>query len=101
MGYYHPPISDTPTVKTFESFIAVSKYLKDTYSIKISSVYAHRELGATDCPGDLIYEKFPSLKKAIFEIAPVSDITPKIPQEDIERHSNSKSFQQLLNFAKP
>jgi N-acetylmuramoyl-L-alanine amidase len=102
MGYYHPPVSDTPTVKTFESFIAVGKYLKDTYSIKISSVYAHRELGATDCPGDLIYKKFPDLKKAIFETTPpIIPIDTEIPTENIERYSNSKSFQQLLNFAKP
>ncbi len=101
MGYYHPPVSDTATVKTFESFIAVGKYLKDTYSIKISSFYAHRELGATDCPGDIIYEKIPNLKNAIFEIAPVSDINPEITPEDIERYSNSKSFKQLLHYSKP
>lgn len=101
MGYYHPPVSDTPTVKTFETFIAVAKYLKNTYSVEISSFYAHRDLGATDCPGDIIYSKIPDLKKAIFEIAPPVDTNPEIGQEDTERYSNSKSYLQLLQYSKP
>ncbi len=95
MGYYHPPVSDTPTVKTFESFIAVGKYIKDNYSIRISSFYAHRELGATDCPGDIIYENMPNLKKAIFEITPPIDIAFE-SDEDMEKYSHSKSFKQLI-----
>ncbi|MCG2724977.1 MAG: peptidoglycan recognition protein family protein [Elusimicrobia bacterium] len=101
MGNYHPPISDTPTIKTFENFIAIGKYLKETYSINISSFYAHRDLDATACPGDLIYEKIPKLKKAIFEIAPVPDINPEIPPETIDKYLNSKSFRQLINYSKP
>ena len=95
MGYYHPPVSDTPTVKTFESFIAVGKYIKDNYSIRISSFYAHRELRATDCPGDIIYENMPNLKKAIFEITPPIDIAFE-SDEDMEKYSHSKSFKQLI-----
>ena len=100
MGYYHPPVSDTPTVKTFESFIMVGKYIKDNYSIRISSFYAHRELGATACPGDIIYENMPNLKKAIFEITPPIDIAFEI-DEDMEKYSHSKSFRQLIHYSKP
>ena len=101
MGYYHPPVSDTPTVKTFESFIAVGKYLKDTYSIKISSFYAHRDLGATACPGDIIYKRMPGLKKAIFEIPPATDISSEISREIIGKYLHSKSFRQLIHYSKP
>lgn len=100
MGNYHPPVSDTPTIKTFESFITAGEYLKDTYSIKISSFYAHRDLGATACPGDLIYTKMPELKKAIFETLPISDISPEIPQKNIAQYLNIKSFRQLIHQPK-
>jgi len=100
MGNYHPPISDTPTVKTFESFITLGKYLKNQYSVKRSSFYAHRELGKTSCPGDNIYSQMKLLRDSIFtstEAASVQVEAPPLPDETTFA-TNAESLKQLLMF---
>lgn len=74
MGNHHPPTSDQPTAKTIDSFVQVGKYLKDNYSIAVSSFHAHREIGSTDCPGDILYAKMPYLKELIFVPAPAPQV---------------------------
>jgi len=67
MGNYHPPKNDQPSDKAINAIISIASYVANTYSVDKSSFYAHRDLGQTDCPGDILYSKIPEIKKAIFE----------------------------------
>lgn len=70
MGNYHPPASDQPSQKALDSFAQAGKYLKDNYSIAVSSFHSHREIGSTDCPGDILHARMPVLKEIIYAPAP-------------------------------
>ncbi|MBI4656306.1 MAG: N-acetylmuramoyl-L-alanine amidase [Elusimicrobia bacterium] len=78
MGNYHPPESDTPTVKTFDAIVNLGRYVSETYEIRVSSFFGHRDLNATDCPGDGLYQMIPELKKEIFfpDIPPAAQVVP-------------------------
>lgn len=94
MGNHHPPISDIPTVKTFESFANLGRYLKENYEIKVSSFFAHRELGATVCPGDNLYSRMDALRESVFSPPP----TVEEPAGEISGTENSPALRQLLKF---
>lgn len=66
MGNYHPPVNNFLTTETIKSIITLTKYIKDKYFIPKNEFYAHRDLSATDCPGDIIYQKIPEIKEIIF-----------------------------------
>jgi hypothetical protein len=80
MGNYHPPQHDPVTQATINSFVSVGRYLKDTYDVNVSSFYAHRELGQTDCPGDDLYAQKPMLRDLIFTPQPAAP-NPADPQQ--------------------
>lgn len=65
MGNYHPPVSDAPQDKSLEAFVAVARRVAADYGIGPDEIRAHRELSATDCPGDALYAWFPALKAQI------------------------------------
>ncbi len=67
MGNYQPPVSDTFTGSALSSFVALGRYLKDTYSVDVSSFYAHRDIGPTDCPGSDLYARKELLRSLIFD----------------------------------
>ncbi|MCX7641073.1 MAG: peptidoglycan recognition protein family protein [Elusimicrobiales bacterium] len=67
MGNYHPPVNNEVTESTISSIIKLVKYLKDRYKINKTYFYAHRDLAATDCPGNNVYAKMSYLKTKIFE----------------------------------
>ncbi len=67
MGNYHPSKNDIPSPEALKAISFIASYVTDTYSVQKSSFYAHRDIGATDCPGDILYAKIPELKKEIFE----------------------------------
>ncbi|HAH30759.1 MAG TPA: hypothetical protein DCL44_00415 [Elusimicrobia bacterium] len=77
MGNYHPPVSTPVTPEIMSSMVAVGKYMKDTYSVSVSSFYAHRELGQTDCPGNDLYARMPEFKKLIFAPQPPAPAASK------------------------
>ncbi|MDO8804868.1 MAG: peptidoglycan recognition family protein, partial [Elusimicrobiota bacterium] len=66
MGDFHPPKHDVFTGASQDSFVAIGRYLKDTYEVQVSSFYAHRDLGKTACPGDDLYAKKELLRGLIF-----------------------------------
>jgi len=66
MGNYHAPANNSFTDASRDSFVAVGRYLKDTYEVQVSSFYAHREIGNTDCPGDDLYARKGELRDLIF-----------------------------------
>jgi len=67
MGFYHSPKDNQVSTNTIAAIITLSKYLSENYTITKSSFYAHRELGSTDCPGDILYSHMPDFRKLIFE----------------------------------
>jgi len=70
MGNYHPPASMPITPEIVSSLTAIGSYMKDAYSVSVSSFYAHRDLGPTDCPGDSLYARMPEFKSLIFTPVP-------------------------------
>ena len=71
------------------------KYIKDKYAIPQNEFYAHRDLSATDCPGDVLYAKIPEIKNAIF----LNDIRSFKVDLDISDEDLKKQIsQQILNW---
>ncbi len=101
MGNYHPPVSNPITPASMDSFVAIGRYLRDTYSVNVSSFYAHREIGNTDCPGDNLYALKGQLRDRIFADAPQpqplpQDAPPMTPAQQ-------QALQELMRYieAKP
>ncbi|MGC9070684.1 MAG: peptidoglycan recognition protein family protein [Elusimicrobiales bacterium] len=67
MGNYHPPLNNEITEKTISAIITLIRFIKDKYNISKAYFYAHRDLAATNCPGDNIYAKMNYLKTKIFD----------------------------------
>ena len=97
MGDYHPPKHDVFTGAAQDSFLAVGRYLKDTYEVPVSSFYAHRDIGTSDCPGDDLYAKKELLRGLIFtpqtQAVPVNpgDAPPATPAQ-------RESLRQLIQY---
>lgn len=77
LGNYHPPSQDQFSPAAQSSFVSVARYVKDTYSVSVSSFYAHREIGKTDCPGDNLYAKKQLLSDLVF--TPAMQSVPVTP----------------------
>lgn len=98
MGNYHPPVHDVFTSATQDSFVAIGRYLKDTYSVDVSSFYAHRDIGNTDCPGDDLYAKKGMLRGLIFTPAQAQDL-PVTPSDTPPlTPTQRKSLNQLIQY---
>jgi len=97
MGNYHPPANNVFTDTSRDSFVAIGTYLKETYDVNVSSFYAHRDIGNTDCPGDGLYAKKEMLRDLIFtpqaQSLPVNTgaAVPLTPAQQ-------KSLRQLLQY---
>ncbi|MBP7796573.1 MAG: N-acetylmuramoyl-L-alanine amidase [Elusimicrobiales bacterium] len=94
MGNYHPPVNNQLTDIEINSIITLVKYIKDRYSIVKENFYAHRDLAATDCPGDIIYSKIPYLKEKIFDnseksVSVIIDIDNTDLKNSLEKQLNS------------
>ncbi len=99
MGSYAPPVHNVFTKAAQDSFVAIGRYLKDTYEVPVSSFYAHRDLGPTDCPGDDLYAKKGLLRDLIFTPSPLPGV-PADPQSP--NPAQRRSLNQLLQYlAKP
>ena len=99
MGSYHPPVSNILTNETVKSFVTLGRYLKDSYSVEVSSFYAHRDIGSSLCPGDGIYAKKNMLRDLIFtpQPAPVRVETGKSAPLN---PAQSESLRQLMDYLK-
>jgi len=106
MGNYHPPVSQQPTKETLYTFTEMGRYLKTTYDIGVSSFYAHREIGPTDCPGDVLYALMPQLKNLIFKPAAESVPGPVVRPPAMDSLLNNSpaeappALRQLLEYDK-
>ncbi len=95
MGNYHPTVNDKLTDETIKSIIILAKHLKTIYSINKKEFYGHRDLGTTDCPGDIIYSRLEELRKKIFD-----EKDEEIPIEiniDTENQELKDSIKKVIN----
>jgi hypothetical protein len=74
MGNHHPPVSNPLTPAAEASFLSLARYLRGLYAVPRAAFKAHRDLQATDCPGDDLYAKMGYLRGLIFD--PVVDLPP-------------------------
>ncbi|MBI4349979.1 MAG: N-acetylmuramoyl-L-alanine amidase [Elusimicrobia bacterium] len=98
MGDFHPPNSDVFTGATRDSFVAVGRYLAGTYEVPVSSFYAHRDLGKTDCPGDDLYAKKELLRGLIFAPPRPQDLPPVPDGAQPPTPAQERSLRQLLQY---
>ncbi|MDQ7774337.1 MAG: N-acetylmuramoyl-L-alanine amidase [Elusimicrobiales bacterium] len=92
LGNYHPPVSHQPEFASMNSLIAVGAYIARTYSIPRAEFFGHRDIGASSCPGDLLYAYKETLRDAIF-LAPLAKAVPPEPAEPV-----SSTLEQLQNW---
>ncbi|MFA5138264.1 MAG: N-acetylmuramoyl-L-alanine amidase [Elusimicrobiota bacterium] len=62
MGNYMERKPNDAQMDSLKSFLPV---LARRYGIPSTKLYAHRELGSSDCPGDNLFAKMPELRKAL------------------------------------
>jgi len=55
LGNYHPPVSHQPTAAQLAAVRDLGKWLRTEYQVDLALYKGHRDLGATSCPGDLVY----------------------------------------------
>lgn len=70
MGNYHPPAKDVFTARTQDSFVSVGRYVRNAYAVTPANFFAHRDIGASDCPGDNLYAKKNLLRDLVFNAEP-------------------------------
>ena len=102
MGNYHPPASQVPTKEAISSITKLGKYIKSTYDISVSSFYAHRDIGPTDCPGDELYKRMPELKRLIFKTGTPAPVASVYPDSALPTDVTTEfpSLKQLLEYIK-
>ncbi len=97
MGNYHKPAHNVFTDKSKDSFVAVGRYILGTYDVSVSSFYAHRDIGNSDCPGDDLYARKGELRDLIFNPAPQSG--PAVPADGpVLTPAQENSLRQLRLF---
>jgi hypothetical protein len=78
MGYFHPPYNQSPTAQSLDALEELgawkcaqqgidplgSAYYAGYGGVK-PSVYGHKDVGSTACPGDLVYAQLPAIRNAI------------------------------------
>lgn len=90
MGNHHPPVSDEPSGAALEAFTAVGRRLVSDYRIPAERIAAHRDLGSSDCPGDILYAKLPELRDRL--TAPAEQGRPRLPGGDLPVEAYLKSL---------
>ena len=81
MGYFHPPYNNTPTTGLTDAFVDLAAWKCDQQGIdplasafyaglgsSESTIYGHKDVKATACPGDLLYVELPSVRNAIDDV---------------------------------
>ena len=83
LGNFHPPSAHRPTAAQSKAFVALARRLVAAYSMEPRQILGHRDQQGTSCPGDALYGRLPSLRKAVAAHAPVPALKPvmKLLQE--------------------
>lgn len=90
MGNHHPPVSDEPSAEALEAFVRVGRRLVSDHRIPASGIAAHRDLGKSDCPGDVLYAKLPGLRDRL--TAPADQGQARLPEGDLPVQAYLKSL---------
>lgn len=80
LGYYHPPYNQLPSPAMVDALIGVLTWMSAIRGIDplgdslypafgsvVSNVYGHREVRATDCPGDIVFAMKGAVRVAVAE----------------------------------
>ena len=80
MGYFHPPYNQPPTRAMLDSLVRTLAWmaairgvdprgesLYEAFGEVRTNIYGHREVRATDCPGDTIFAMKDTLRSAVAE----------------------------------
>ena len=75
MGYFHPPVNNAPTTALLDAFAQLAAWKCDQQGIDPlgaafyaglgaveETIYGHRDVSATACPGDSLYAELPGLR---------------------------------------
>ena len=54
-----------PPAVLYNQLVAMCAYICQQYGIPSSQIYGHRDFLATDCPGDVLYDKLPQLRSDV------------------------------------
>jgi hypothetical protein len=78
MGYFHPPYNQIPSPVMLDSLVRTLAWMADlrgvdpldsslyeAFGAVRTNIYGHREVRATDCPGDTIFAMKDSLRTAV------------------------------------
>ena len=81
MGYFHPPYNQIPSEPMMGSLIQTLAWMADiraidpldsslyeAYGAVRTNIYGHREVRATECPGDTIFALKDSVRSAVAEV---------------------------------
>ncbi len=78
MGYFHPPYNHDPTAAMLDSLAELFAWKCDQRSIdplgsgwyygyggNMDTIYGHRQVGSTACPGDNLYNLLPAIRSDV------------------------------------
>ena len=77
-GYFHPPVDHHPTEAQLSAIVQLTAWiasrrgidplgrsLYSAFGAVVDNIYGHREVSATDCPGDNLYARMDALRAAV------------------------------------
>ncbi|MFH2203537.1 MAG: peptidoglycan recognition family protein [Elusimicrobiota bacterium] len=62
LGFYHPPYDNPVTPQQRATLKALGRWLVGVYDIAPETYRGHRDLGKTDCPGDVLYSQLEAIR---------------------------------------
>ena len=78
MGYFHPPYNHEPTYEMLNSLAELYAWKCDHrdiepfgygwyygYGASMDNIYGHRQVGATACPGDILFPMLPEIRQEV------------------------------------
>lgn len=75
--------SATPPAALYDKLVDLCAYICDQYSISTSNIIGHRDVSATQCPGDVLYGMLPQLRL---------DVDAKLSYSMIVSNADSSRF---------
>lgn len=68
MGCFHPPASgcdDAPTDEQIDALVRLCRHLVARYWMRSPELAGHRDLRATACPGDRVYDRLAEVRERV------------------------------------
>ncbi len=77
-GYFHPPVDHQPTEAQLSAIVQLTVWIASrrgidplgrtlypAFGAAVDNIYGHREVSATDCPGDHLYSRMEAIRAAV------------------------------------